>query len=92
VKQIQVTYKMRNQIVLWKCQGIRVERLGKQYLPRFSGVARVANIIELVYTYSKNRCPRRKQQADDRKGHWDFLLIHLFTRRHFNIMHFQMAE
>lgn len=33
-----------------------------------------------------------KQEADDRKGHWDFLLIHLFIRRHFDNMHFQMAE
>jgi len=33
-----------------------------------------------------------KQEADDRKGHWDFLLIHLFIRRYFNNMHFQMAE
>jgi len=31
-------------------------------------------------------------EADDRKGHWDFLLIHLFIRRHFDNMHFEMAE
>jgi len=31
-----------------------------------------------------------KQEADDRKGHWDFLLI--FICRHFDNMHFQMAE
>jgi len=33
-----------------------------------------------------------KQEAVDRKGHWNFLLIHLFIRRHFDNMHFQMAE
>jgi len=33
-----------------------------------------------------------KHEADDRKGHWDFLLVHLFIRRHFDNMHFQMAE
>jgi len=33
-----------------------------------------------------------KQEDDDRIGHWNFLLIHLFIRRHFDNMHFQMAE
>ena len=38
------------------------------------------------------RAECNKQEADDRKGHWDFLLTHLFIRRHFDNMHFQMAK
>ena len=33
-----------------------------------------------------------EQEADDRKGHWRFLLIHLFIRRYFDNMHLQMGE
>jgi len=57
-------------------------------------------VTNIVYYLSYTPIPKivvpaesKKQEADYRKWHWDFLLIHLFIRsRHFDNMHFQMAE